>query len=291
MSVYRGSAERRQLGLGIFRIVGTYVVVASAWIAASDHILSLFVRDPEVLTDLQTAKGWAFVIVTATLLTVLVSRWARELSREHAELLAAYDATVEGWSRALSLKEDETERHSERVTELAVALARRMGVPEDQLVHVRWGALLHDIGKIGVPDSILLKPGPLDEAEWEVMRQHPIAARALLEPIEHLRAASDIPYCHHERWDGTGYPRGLKGEDIPLTARVFAVVDVWDALTSDRPYRPAWSEERAIEYLREQSGRQFDPAVVAAFEQLLLEEGYLAAAEAKEPVASERVPV
>ena len=163
------------------------------------------------------------------------------LQRFNIEMEVAYDATIEGWSRALDLRDKETEGHSQRVTEMAVRLASDLGVTGDALMQIRRGALLHDIGKMGVPDQILLKPGPLSESEWEIMRKHPVFAYEMLSPIEFLVPALDIPYCHHEKWDGTGYPRGLSGEDIPLAARIFAVIDVWDALRSDRPYRPGWS--------------------------------------------------
>ncbi len=188
-----------------------------------------------------------------------------ELQRSHFELTLAYDATLEGWGRALDLRDRETEGHTRRVTALTLRLAAEMGVPEHGLVHVRRGALLHDIGKIGVPDAILLKPGPLTEDEWVVMRRHPVLARDMLAAIPFLRSAIDIPYCHHERWDGGGYPQGLAGESIPLSARIFAVTDVWDALRSDRPYRRAWSEEEALAYMREQSGAHFDPEVIRRF--------------------------
>ncbi|MCX8024219.1 MAG: GAF domain-containing protein [Thermanaerothrix sp.] len=180
-------------------------------------------------------------------------------------LLRAYDATIEGWSYALDLRDKETEGHTQRVTDLALRLARALGISGEALVHLRRGALLHDIGKMGVPDSILHKPGPLTPEEWTLMRQHPVFAFEMLSRIEYLRPALDIPYCHHEKWDGTGYPRGLKGEEIPLAARIFAVVDVWDALTSDRPYRPAWTREQAVAYLREQAGKHFDPRIVEVF--------------------------
>ncbi|MBC7293789.1 MAG: HD-GYP domain-containing protein, partial [Thermoleophilia bacterium] len=188
-----------------------------------------------------------------------------ELERSNIELTMAYDATIEGWSRAMDMRDKETEGHTLRVTELTVQLARVLGVPEEQIVHIRRGALLHDMGKLGIPDAILLKPDRLTPEEWEIMRRHPQYAYEMLSPIEYLRPAIDIPYCHHERWDGTGYPRGLKGEEIPLAARIFAVADVWDALTSNRPYRPACPEEKALAYIREQAGRQFDPQVVEAF--------------------------
>ncbi len=192
-------------------------------------------------------------------------RLVEELRRANLSLQLAYDATLAGWSRALDLRDRETEGHTQRVTELTVRLAQAMGVPEAELVHIRRGALLHDIGKLGIPDAILLKPGPLSEEEWEVMRRHPDYAFRWLAGIEFLRPALDIPYCHHERWDGGGYPRGLKGEEIPLAARIFAVVDVFDALTSDRPYRKAWSRDEALRYIHEQAGRQFDPKVVEVF--------------------------
>jgi HD-GYP domain-containing protein (c-di-GMP phosphodiesterase class II) len=149
--------------------------------------------------------------------------------------------------------------------QMTVDLARIMDVDERELENVRRGALLHDIGKMGIPDSVLLKPGTLNEREWEIMRRHPEYAYKFLEPIEYLHPVIDIPYCHHEKWDGSGYPRGLKGEEIPFVARIFAIVDVWDALCSDRPYRLAWTKEKALTYIAEQSGKHFDPRVVQAF--------------------------
>jgi len=190
------------------------------------------------------------------------------LQLSNVELMLAYDATIEGWSRALDLRDKETEGHTQRVAKASMNLAQAMGVNDAELVHVRRGALLHDIGKMGIPDSILLKPGKLTGEEWAIMYQHPIYAYKMLSPIGYLKPALDVPYCHHEKWDGTGYPRGLKGEQIPLAARIFAVVDVWDALTSERPYRKAWSPAQAFEYIREQSGRHFDPKVVEVFLEL-----------------------
>lgn len=181
------------------------------------------------------------------------------------DLVEAYDATIEGWSMALELRDQETEGHTLRVAKLAEKLAETLGVGEEELIHIRRGALLHDIGKIGIPDDILLKPGKLTAGEWEIMKQHPVFAYNMLAKIEYLQPALDIPYCHHERWDGTGYPRGLKGKQIPLAARIFAVIDVWDALLSDRPYRDAWHEDKVREYIRAHAGSHFDPAVVDAF--------------------------
>jgi putative nucleotidyltransferase with HDIG domain len=167
------------------------------------------------------------------------------------------------------LRDKETEGHTQRVTEITVQLARQMGISEAELIYVRWGALLHDIGKMGIGDHILHKPGPLTDSEWDIMRQHPALAFELLSSIVYLHPALDIPYCHHEKWDGTGYPRGLSGEQIPLTARLFAIVDVWDALRSARPYREAWPETKVRAHLKECSAKHFDPKVVEAFLNLL----------------------
>jgi len=183
----------------------------------------------------------------------------------HAQLLSAYDATIEGWSRAMDLRDNETEGHTQRVTALIEKIARLAGVNSDELVNIRRGALLHDIGKIGVPDAILHKPDKLTDDEWVIMRQHPQFAYDMIQPIEYLRPALDIPYCHHEKWDGSGYPRRLKGEEIPLSARLFAIIDVWDAVTSDRPYRLAWDKEKALGYIKEQTNKHFDPRVVELF--------------------------
>ena len=180
----------------------------------------------------------------------------------------AYDATIEGWSCALDLRDKETEGHTQRVTEMTVKLGRAYGLSEAELVQVRWGALLHDIGKMGVSDEILHKPAPLTDEETGEMKKHPTYAYEMLAPIRYLRQALDIPYCHHEKWDGSGYPRGLKSTQIPLFARIFAVVDVWDALNSDRPYRAGWTEEKVREHIRNLSGTHFDPQVVDVFMQI-----------------------
>jgi PAS domain S-box-containing protein len=185
------------------------------------------------------------------------------------ELAIAYDETIEGWSRAMDLRDEETEGHTQRVTELALRLASGLDFKPDEMTYIRRGSLLHDIGKMGVPDHILRKPGALTDEEWVIMRKHPQFAYEMLLPITYLRQALDIPYCHHEKWDGSGYPRGLKGKAIPLVARIFALADVWDALISDRPYRKAWSKEKALEYLREQSGIHFEPRLVNMFLKLV----------------------
>ncbi|MEI7849272.1 MAG: HD-GYP domain-containing protein, partial [Chloroflexota bacterium] len=191
-----------------------------------------------------------------------------QTKKDSADLILAYDTTLEGWAHALEMRDQETEGHTRRVVQMTVDLARKMGIGKSELENVRRGALLHDIGKMGIPDSVLLKPGTLNEREWEIMRRHPGYAHQFLEGIEFLRPVLDIPFCHHEKWDGSGYPRSLKGEQIPLVARIFAIVDVWDALRSDRPYRTAWPDEKTRKYISEQSGLHFDPQVVQAFLEL-----------------------
>lgn len=226
-------------------------------------VLEIFHRivlagEPEWLDFLETLAGQAAIAIdNATLF--------KDLQHSNHELTQAYDATIEGWSRALDLRDKETEGHTQRVTEMTLNLARAYGLPEEQLLDIRRGALLHDIGKMGVPDNILLKPGALTEEEWVRMKSHPEHAYNLLKPITFLARALDIPYCHHEKWDGTGYPRGLKGEEIPLAARLFAVVDVWDALRSDRPYRQGWTREKTLEHIKSLSGTHLDPRVVECF--------------------------
>jgi PAS domain S-box-containing protein/putative nucleotidyltransferase with HDIG domain len=187
------------------------------------------------------------------------------LQKTNKELITAYEATIEGWSIALDMRDKETEGHTQRVTKLSEELGKSIGLLEPDLINIRRGALLHDIGKMGVPDSILLKPDKLTEDEWKIMKMHPSFAYEMLEPIKYLGEAIQIPFCHHEKWDGTGYPRGLKKTNIPIIARIFAITDVWDAITSDRPYRNAWSKEKSIEYMREQSGKQFDPELIPIF--------------------------
>jgi putative nucleotidyltransferase with HDIG domain len=231
-------------------------------------VLEIFHRAPldpdqEWLGFLEALAGQAAIAIGNTTLL-------DDLQRSNHELSAAYQSTIEGWSRALDLRDKETEGHTQRVTELSLELARVFGFSDAELVHIQRGALLHDIGKMGVPDRILLKEGKLTDDEWELMRQHPGFAYEMLLPITYLRPALDIPYCHHERWDGTGYPRKLKEHNIPLTARIFAVVDVWDALTSDRPYRPAWSREKTLAHIQAGAGSHFDPYVVEVFMDLIL---------------------
>ena len=233
-------------------------------------ILEVFQRtpnepDPDWISSLESFAGQAAIAIENT-------RLFEELQNSNAELSQAYDTTIEGWSRAMDLRDQETEGHTQRVTETTLRLALCMDIPRDQVIHLRRGALLHDIGKMGIPDNILLKPGKLTDEEWVIMRKHPQFAYDMLYPIPYLRPALDIPYCHHEKWDGSGYPRGLKGQHIPISARIFSIVDVWDAITSDRPYRAAWSKEKALDYIREINETHFDPMVVDGFLKFLAAE-------------------
>jgi putative nucleotidyltransferase with HDIG domain len=184
-------------------------------------------------------------------------------------LAESYDTTLEGWGKALELRDKETEGHSRRVTKKTVQLALALGIPEDKIDHIRRGAILHDIGKMSIPDDILRKSSSLKDDERKIVEQHPLTAYHLLEDIPYLRQAIEIPYCHHERWDGTGYPRGLKGEEIPLAARIFTVIDVWDALLSDRSYSKAWPMDNVIQYIQDKSGIHFDPRIVDVFLELV----------------------
>ncbi len=226
-------------------------------------VLEVFNRTP-----LKFNKLWRdFLITLASQTAIAIDDLSlfNDLAQSNLKLRLSYDATIEGWSKALDLRDKETEGHSERVTDLTLILANIFNIRGEDLEHIRRGALLHDIGKLGVPDSILHKPGPLTDEEREIIKGHPILAYKLLSPIEYLKPALDIPHYHHEYWDGNGYPDQLKGEQIPLAARIFAVSDVWDALTSERPYRAAWSKEKAIQYIYNESGKQFDPSVVDQF--------------------------
>jgi HD-GYP domain-containing protein (c-di-GMP phosphodiesterase class II) len=226
-------------------------------------VFEVFGRSPltpaaDWMEFLHTLAGQAAIAIDS-------SQLFENLQRSNQELIQAYDTTLEGWARALELRDRETEGHTRRVTELTMRLARYIGVNDNEMVNIYRGVLLHDIGKMGVPDHILKKKGKLTEAEWEEMRQHPVYAYNLLWPISFLRRVLDIPYCHHEHWDGSGYPRGLKGEQIPLAARIFSVVDNWDALLSDRPYRDAWPVEKVKAHLRETAGTVLDPRIVEIF--------------------------
>ncbi len=219
-------------------------------------------------SQLNPNREWVDFLETLggqTAIAVENSMLFQGLQRSNFELAMAYDATIEGWSRALDLRDRETEGHTQRVTDMTLKLAHKIGLSDERLVSIRRGALLHDIGKMGIPDHILHKPEPLTDEEQQIMRQHPQLAYDMLEPIAYLRDSLDIPYRHHEKWDGTGYPYGLSGTQIPLEARLFTIVDVWDALTTDRPYRKSWPRQKALDYIREESGKHFDPQLVEVF--------------------------
>jgi putative nucleotidyltransferase with HDIG domain len=257
----------------IFKAEGFQVSIRVPLVAKGEFIgvLDIFHR-----TQLDPVSEWMDFLETLgqqAAIAVDNIRMFEGIQRSNQGLLRAYDATIEGWSRALDLRDKETEGHTLRVTEITLQIARAVGVSEKELVHVRRGALLHDIGKLGVPDSILLKPGPLTDDEWVIMRKHPTYAYDLLSPIDYLRPALDIPYCHHEKWDGSGYPRGLKGDEIPTAARIFSVVDVWDALRSDRPYRSGWPDDKIRAHIECEAGKQFDPAAVQSFYQVFYGHG------------------
>jgi PAS domain S-box-containing protein len=242
--------------------VGYYVVplVAKGRVTG---VLEVLRRSPLAFDEEST--GFLEALAAQAAIAIDNATLFNDLQQSNAGLVLAYDTTIEGWARALELRDQETQGHTQRAAEMTLRLARAMGMKDEELVHVRRGALLHDIGKMSIPDSILLKNGPLTGEEWEVMRRHPVYAYELLSPIAYLRPALDIPYCHHERWDGTGYPRGLKGEHIPLAARIFALADTWDALYSERRYHPAWPEERVREHIRSLAGTQLDPKIVEVF--------------------------
>jgi putative nucleotidyltransferase with HDIG domain len=283
-------AARGGCGLRPRRLAGLltlgYAALALLWLLLSlPWLHSPVVVQTHLLHDLvflSVTGGLLFAAVTR-IIAVVVERerhavaqlevQRQALERANRALRAFSEATLMNWSRVLDLRDHETEEHSARVTALTVRLARAMGIDGEEVEHIRQGAMLHDIGKIGVPDSILRKAGALAEEEWAVMRRHPELAYDLLAPIGFSRPVLDIAYYHHERWNGSGYPLGLAGEQIPLAARIFAVVDVWDALRSDRPYRRAWSQERTLGYLKAHAGTLFDPEVVRAFCALIEAEG------------------
>ena len=234
-------------------------------------VLEIYRRTPfsptgEWLEFLETLAGQAAITIDNT-------QMFDNVQRANMEMAVAYEATIEGWSRAQDLRYKDLEGHSLRVSEMSLVLAKAMGIHDQQLQHIRHGALLHDIGMMGIPDRIMLKKTKLTEKEWEEIRRHPVYAYQMLNPIQYLRPALDIPYCHHEKWDGTGYPRGLKGDQIPLAARIFAVIDVWDTLLCDRPYRKAWTKKKALAYIKAQSGKQFELRVVESFLTVLKEFG------------------
>jgi len=251
-------------------------ILASIWFSISGIaifgianmaiILFLPFLIPEIIPDYLSVVGPLAVSVISIVLLIIAKNHRNqiELSRQR-ELRLAYDTTLEGWARALELRDKETEGHSQRVTELALELARKLNIRDQDLDHIRRGALLHDIGKMGISDEILHKPGSLTAEEFQIVKQHPQIAYDLLSPIPYLKKSLEIPYSHHEKWDGSGYPQGLKENEIPISARIFAIVDVWDALLSDRPYRVAWPRELVVDYISAESGKHFDPHITKIF--------------------------
>ncbi|WP_299195470.1 HD domain-containing phosphohydrolase [uncultured Amphritea sp.] len=248
-----------------YRTVLIYLIFASLWIYFSDALVAALFQSPEMITQAQHFKGFAFVVGTSILLLFLIRADLNRIEQVNHLLRKSYDQTLKGWVQVMDIRHKETGDHSLRVTRMTVKLARLMGVDGDELTCIARGALMHDAGKVGIPDAILIKPGPLDADEWAIMKQHPVIARDLMSDIEFLQPSIDIPYCHHERWDGSGYPQGLAGEQIPLAARLFAVIDVWDALSEDRVYKRAWQEDEVLHYIHEQAGIHFDPEIVALF--------------------------
>ncbi|GEM_PF-3410944 len=288
----------RRCGVRPRRLAGIialgYALLALTWLLMSVPSLHSAAVQAHLLHELAFVSITGGLLFTAVsrMITVVIERERRAAAQLEAQrqtleqanrtLRAFSEATLMGWSRVLDLRDHETEEHSARVTALTVRLAQAMGIEAEELEQIRQGAMLHDIGKIGVPDAILRKAGALADDEWAVMRRHPELAYNLLAPIGFSRPVLEIAYYHHERWNGSGYPAGLAGEQIPLAARIFAVVDVWDALCSDRPYRRAWSQERALRYLKAHAGTLFDPRVVQAFCALIEHERYEAGASLRQ---------
>ncbi len=261
--------QERSSAYSSLKISLIYVILGIAWILFSDTIaLVIFQQDVDRLSSIQTFKGTLYVVTTAVVLFILMERDFRKINQSQQVLKDSYHATLGGWVQALHLRDEETQEHTQRVIEDCIKLAKAMKVDEKSLIHIRRGALLHDIGKLGISDDILMKSGALTPEERKIIELHPVFARDLIRDIEFLQPALAIPYCHHEKWDGSGYPQGLQGEEIPLEARIFAVIDVWDALTSDRPYRDAWTDKEAERYILEQSGKHFDPQVVDTWQKV-----------------------
>jgi putative nucleotidyltransferase with HDIG domain len=251
------------------RFLLLYLTVSVAWILVTDRLATTFFDEALASSWAQTVKGLLFVVVTAAVMTLAVASYVRRANRDRQALEDAWDETILGWVLAMDARESNLATHSQRVADLTLQLARVMDVPSEQWRDLYRGALLHDIGKLAVPEEVLNFTGRLSEEQWALIRRHPDHAVRMLRPIAFLNASIDIPQSHHERWDGTGYPQGLAGVEIPLWARMFSVVDVYDAITSPRVYHSGESHERAMEIIRSEAGRQFDPDVVAAFDDLM----------------------
>ncbi len=247
----------------LFTLMGIGSLAHVTYLEISGALVTVYPAD---LDDFITIA--ILLVSTAVVIWVIMGNSDKNLERikrSEEEILEAYDLTLEGWAKALEYRDAETEGHSRRVTDLSLGLAKELGCGEEEIAHILRGALLHDIGKMAIPDEILFKPGPLDDEERAVIEKHPIYAKEMLEDIPFLLPAIRIPYNHHERWDGKGYPEGLKGEEIPLSARIFTVIDHWDSLRSDRPYRKAWPREKVVRYIQENTGKIYEPRIVEAF--------------------------
>ena len=249
-----------------YRIALMYLAFGMLWIFFSDSVVDNLFQHKEEITFAQNIKGWLFIVITGLLLFFLIRKDVKAIEDGNSKLVDSYEQTIRGWVHVMDLCHRETKDHTERVTKMTIELAKLSGITEKkELESIERGAILHDIGKIGIPDAILIKPGKLDKQEWQQMQMHPEIAHDILSNIAFLRPSIAIPTAHHEKWDGTGYPLGLKGDEIPLVARFFAVIDVWDALIHSRIYKSAWPEEKVLGHIREQSGIHFDPYVVNLF--------------------------
>ncbi|MDO6564591.1 HD domain-containing phosphohydrolase [Amphritea sp. 1_MG-2023] len=248
-----------------YRTVLIYLVFASCWVYFSDSLVGLFFHTKEMIILVQNLKGFVFVGITSLLLLSLLRTDFGRIEQINHQLRQSYDQTLQGWVQVMDIRHEETGEHSLRVTRMAIKMAELMGIEGDELTWLARGALMHDAGKVGIPDAILIKPGRLTDEERAIVQQHPLIARDMMWDIEFLKPSVDIPYGHHERWDGSGYPEGLKGTETPLAARMFAVIDVYDALLEERVYKQPWSEARVLEYLEEQAGTLFDPEMIRLF--------------------------
>jgi len=248
------------------KIVAVYVIAGSLWIYFSDMLIGALFGSADSITIAQHFKGWFFIAVTGLLLFALIKRDFDSLSRANNDVIQSYEETMRGWIRVTDLRHKETKDHTERVTKMTIRFARVAGITdENELKRIERGAILHDMGKIGISDAILIKPDKLNEEEWAQMKLHPTIGYNLLSKIRFLRPSLAIPYCHHEKWNGEGYPRGIRREAIPLAARLFAIIDVWDALCHPRVYKDAWTEEKVLNHIREQAEQHFDPTLVKLF--------------------------
>ena len=249
-----------------YRIVSIYLLLGVLWIFFSDMAVEFLFESKEQLIFAQNIKGWCFITFTGLLLFVLISKDINKANAANTQLINSYEQTIKGWVHVMDLHNKETKDHTQRVAIMTIELAKIYGITnKDELDIIGRGAVLHDIGKIGISDAVLLKQGRLNESEWSQIKMHPQIAHDIISNINFLNPSIDIPYHHHEKWDGSGYPTGLKGESIPIAARLFAVIDVWDALIHSRVYKPAWPEHEVLSYIKEGSGKHFDPKIVNLF--------------------------